>query len=133
MTAVHSTEANGGNGDLEATAIMLFEGENGTAASVSADYLRPSAAPTHDDDRIRIVGEKGILEVRGGQVYLISQNGERTLENTPPKYELFEEFAMSVCGEGECRVTAKETFDTTYIALVARQSADSGRKIGIDI
>ena len=40
---------------------------------------------------------------------------------------------MSVCGEGECRVTAKETFDTTYIALVARQSADSGRKIGIDI
>jgi len=133
VTALHSTASNGSNGDLEATALMLFEGKNGAAASVSADYLRPSAAPTHDDDRIRIVGENGILEVRGGKVYLLSQNGESLIENAPPKYELFEEFAMSVCGDCECRVTAKETFDTTFVALIARQSADDGRKIGICI
>ncbi|MBO4428624.1 MAG: Gfo/Idh/MocA family oxidoreductase [Clostridia bacterium] len=133
VTAAHSTVANGGNGDLEATALMMFEGENGALASVSADYLRPSAAPTHDDDRIRIVGTKGILEVRGGNVYLISDKGEQTLENIAPARELFEEFALEISGEGTCRVTAKETFDATYIALLARQSADLGRKTGIEL
>lgn len=131
VTAAHSRVANGNNGDLEATAMILFEGENGAMASVSADYLRPKDAPTHDDDRIRVVGTKGILEVRGGKVHLISDGGERVLENVQPEHELFEEFALDISGEGTCRVTAEETLNVTEIALIARQSADEGRKIGI--
>lgn len=131
VTASHSRVSNGGNGDLEATALMMFEGENGKIASVSADYLRPSAAPTHDDDRIRVVGTKGIVEVRQGKVYLLSDGGEEVLENTLPEHQLFEEFALEISGEGVCRVSAKETFDVTEIALIARQSADDKRKIGI--
>lgn len=133
VTAAHSRVANGNNGDLEVTALALFEGENGAMASVSADYLRPKDAPTHDDDRIRVVGTKGILEVRGGKVYLISEGGERVLENVSPEHELFEEFALEISGEGTCRVGANETFDVTEIALIARQSADEGRKIGIGL
>ena len=131
VTAAHSRVANGNNGDLEATALILFEGENGAIASVSADYLRPKDAPTHDDDRIRVVGTKGILEVRGGKVHLISDGGERVLENVQHEHELFEEFALDISGEGTCRVTAEETLNVTEIALIARQSADEGRKIGI--
>lgn len=133
VTAAHSREFNGGNGDLEATALMLFEGDDGALASVSADYLRPKDAPTHDDDRLRVVGTKGILEVRGGKVYLISDGGERIIENVEPERALFEEFALEISGEGKCRVTAEETLDVTEIALIARQSADEGRKIGIGL
>ena len=133
VTAAHSRVANGNNGDLEVTAIALFEGENGAVASVSADYLRPKDAPTHDDDRIRVVGTRGILEVRGGRVYLISDGGERMIENVSPERELFEEFALEISGEGTCRVSAEETLDVTEIALIARQSADEGRKIGIKL
>jgi len=133
VTAAHSRVANGGNGDLESTALMIFEGKNGALASVSADYLRPKDAPTHDDDRLRVVGTKGILEVRGGKVYLISDGGESIVENVAPERALFEEFALEISGEGKCRVTAKETLDVTEIALIARQSADEGRKIGIGL
>lgn len=133
VTASHSRVANGGNGDLEATALAMFEGENGALASVSADYLRPKDAPTHDDDRLRIVGTKGILEVRGGKVCLISDGGERIIENVAPERALFEEFALEISGEGVCRVSAEETFNVTEIALIARQSADEGRKIGIGL
>ena len=131
VTASHSRVANGNNGDLEATALALFEGKNGAMASVSADYLRPSAAPTHDDDRLRVVGTKVIIEVRGGKVYLISGGGESIIENVAPERALFEEFALEISGEGKCRVSAEETLNVTEIALIARQSADEGRKIGI--
>ncbi|MBQ0125633.1 MAG: Gfo/Idh/MocA family oxidoreductase [Clostridiales bacterium] len=99
VTATHSRVGNGGNGDLEATAAMLFECGDGRAATVTADYLRPSAAPTHDDDRIRIAGTRGIIEVRGGKVYLLSDGGEEILPNAAPERELFEEFAFEICGD----------------------------------
>lgn len=132
VTASHSTVANGGNGDLEATALMLFEGENGTMATVSADYLRPSCAKTHDDDRIRIVGTRGIIEICGGKLTSIPENiGGGTEKDI--KKSIFYEFIQEILGEGECRASAKEAFDVTRIALTARESADSGRKIGITL
>jgi len=36
---------------------------NGGSAVFNLDYLRPAAAPTHGDDRLRIAGSKGVLEV----------------------------------------------------------------------
>ena len=133
VTATHSSYANGGNGNLEATAALMFEGKGGTAATVTADYLRPSAAPTHDDDRLRAAGAKGVIEVRGGKVYVIDGEGERVIENVRPEHDIFEEFALEISGEGVCRSGAKELFDVTEIALIARESADEGRKIGICI
>ena len=133
VTAAHSTVANGGNGSLEASAAMMFEGRGGTAATVTADYLRPNAAPSHDDDRLRVAGTKGIIEVRGGRVYVIDEKGERELQTFPPEHDIFEEFALDVQGAGACRSDAKELFDVTEIALISRQSADEGRKIGISL
>lgn len=131
VSATHSTVANGGNGDLEASSAMMFEGNGGAAATVTADYLRPSAAPTHDDDRLRVAGTRGIIEVHGGKCFVIDGGGERVIENVIPKHDLFEEFALEISGDGVCRSGADELFDVTEIALIARESADQGRKIGI--
>ena len=38
---------------------------------MTIDYLRPNNAPTHDDDRLRVVGTKGIIEVINNKVLLI--------------------------------------------------------------
>ena len=35
---------------------------NGGVASVTLDYLRPAAAPTHGDERLRIAGTRGVIE-----------------------------------------------------------------------
>ena len=72
-TAYGSTAHNAGNGDMEASTLTLFGCEGGKMASVTADVLRPAAAPSHGDDRIRLVGSEGILEVRGGAVTVIDK------------------------------------------------------------
>lgn len=40
--------------------------DNGGTAIVHADFGRPPAAPSHGDDRLRVVGSAGVVEVRDG-------------------------------------------------------------------
>lgn len=50
----------------------------GAHAVVHADYLRPASAPTHGDDRIRVVGSRGQVEVRDGMCTLITADSGPT-------------------------------------------------------
>ncbi len=131
VTAYGSTAHNAGNGSMEASTLCLFACEGGRMASVSADVMRPKAAPTHDDDRLRLVGSKGILEVRGRRVYVIDEDGERELSLVQSETALFEEMALELMGKGKCRVSAEDAFSATRTALVARGSEDSGKTLAI--
>lgn len=51
--ASHSALCNSGFGELEVSSQLMMTMENEVSAQVSADYLRPSNAPTHGDDRVR--------------------------------------------------------------------------------
>ena len=130
-TALGNTACNAGNGTMEASTMCLFACENGKMASVSADVMRPAAAPTHDDDRLRVVGSEGVLEVRGGKVFVIDGNGERELNIVQPERELFEEMILEMRGGPKCRVSAEDSFFATRVALAARDSQDSGRIVPI--
>ena len=99
-SACSSTAHNAGNGTMEASTLCLFACEGGKMASVSADVLRPAGAPTHGDDRLRLVGSAGILEVRGGQVTVIDAEGERQLPLVHTETELFEELILEIKGKG---------------------------------
>ena len=129
--ALGNTAYNAGNGTMEASALCQFACENGKMASVSADVLRPANAPTHDDDRLRLVGSKGILEVRGGRVFVIDEDGERELPLMETETELFEEFVLEMQGRGKCRVSAEDSFLATRVALSARESQDTGKIVPI--
>ena len=131
VTAYGSTACNAGNGTMEASTLCLFDCEGGRMASVSADVMRPSSAPTHDDDRLRLVGSGGILEVRGGHVYVIDGKGERELSPVHTEKELFEEFMLEILGDGKCRVSAEDAFSATRTALAARESQDTGKTVRI--
>ncbi len=131
-TALGNTACNAGNGTMEASTMCLFACENGKMASVSADVMRPATAPTHDDDRLRVVGSEGILEVRGGKVIVIDNEGQRLLNIVQTERELFEEMILEMRGGPKCRVSAEDSFFATRVALAARASQDSGRIVPIE-
>ena len=113
-------------GSPEMTALCQFELEDGAMASVNLDYYRPAGAPTHDDDRIRCVGTRGVIEVIGDCVTLTNGDGTREMTFTEAP-ELLTEF---LCG-GEV-LCAEEIFYLTRVALVARDAADCGKKLKIE-
>ncbi|MGM9536914.1 MAG: Gfo/Idh/MocA family protein [Candidatus Onthomonas sp.] len=125
--ACHSAVGNGGYGDLEATAQIMLTLAGGVSAQVSADYLRPMHAPTHGDDRIRVAGTAGVLEVREEQVWLINEthDGSRPepLRETPL---IFEDFIHTIEGRGLGLLNTEESFADSRLALLARESADTG-------
>ena len=130
-TACGNTACNAGNGTMEASTLSLFACEGGKMASVSADVMRPAKAPTHDDDRLRLVGSKGVLEVRFGKVFVIDEEGERELPLVETEKELFEEFVLEIEGKAKCRVSAEDAFFATRVALAARESQDTGKNVAV--
>ncbi|KAF2958424.1 oxidoreductase [Thermotoga sp. Ku-13t] len=123
---LHSRMANKNHGELEATGACLFELEQEVIATLTVDYLRPPGAETHDDDRLRIVGTEGILEVRDQSVLLTDEDGTRVVQNQEQGY-IFKDFLNHVLGRGRCMVTAEQSIYATYIALKAREAADERR------
>jgi predicted dehydrogenase len=128
--ASHSTLGNQDHGELEATGLCHFTMSNEVFASASIDYLRPAAAPSHDDDRLRIAGTEGVIEVRNGCVYLINgkQNGVQELPLMPAE-QIFADFVRQVEQGVPCRVSAEDSFIVTEACLKARQSADERRPV----
>jgi len=114
VSASHSNAFNSGNGDMEVTAAAVYEMTNGIIAAFNADMLRPVSAPTHGDDRVRIIGTDGVLESINGRVTL---NGSE-IPLSPAK-NIFDEFL-----NGNAELTAVDLFDSTYAALLTRESAD---------
>ncbi|PUU95276.1 MAG: oxidoreductase domain-containing protein [Halanaerobium sp.] len=128
--ASHSTTANQNHGELEVSALCHFDFEDQVFGSVNIDYLRPQNATSHDDDRIRIAGDKGVIEVLKEKVYLINDEveGNRELPLVKKK-EIFADFLDWVKGNCECLITAEESFRVTEAALQARRSADQNKLI----
>lgn len=132
--AHHSAMANQGYKDLEVTAQLMMTMENEVSAQVSADYLRPANAATHGDDRVRVVGTRGIIEVRDEQVYLINPYNDGSapvpLQQSPM---IFEDFIAALEGHGSGMLNLSESLEDSRLALLARDSADFHRTISLSV
>ena len=111
--------------DPEMAALCQFEMEGGVIGAMNLDFYRPKSAPTHGDDRIRCVGTRGVIEVRGGKIYLTNEEGDTVLTPTEAP-ELLAEFL-----DGGESIPPEEIFDLTRVALVARDAADGQTAITI--
>lgn len=93
VNAMHSYLHNGGHGTMEATSVMQFSLSGETCACIHADLLRPQNAPSHGDDRIRVAGTEGVLEVRDNKVWLINAGNDGTvpvpLDTCEPMFDHF--------------------------------------------
>ena len=85
-----------------------------------------TVADGHGDDRIRVVGTEGILEVCQGEILLLDGEGERAI-TPPPTRSLWERFIA-----GEEPIPAEEILYLTRVALLARKAADTGKEIQIE-
>lgn len=128
--ATHTTRENRDNGDMEMTALCHFTFTNDVYGGCHIDYLRPQAAETHGDDRIRVAGTEGVVEVRHDQATLINgaAEGTQTLEPAAERH-VFLDFVEHVRNGTPCRITAQDAFSMTRACLLARQSADTGEII----
>lgn len=112
--------------NTDKSALCQYELEGGIIASVNTDFYRPLSASTHDDDRVRIVGESGILEVREGRVRLINEQGTTEIPSIPVPNPL-KDFL-----NGSFSPTPEEIFHITRTALCSRLAAQEKNKIQIN-
>lgn len=130
VMAHHSARDNNDLGSLEMTGLCHFCLTNEVFASVNIDYLRPDNALTHGDDRIRVAGTKGVIEVINERAYLINhqKKGIQELElmDSPG---IFTDFVKQIKGEGTCLVSAEDSFIVTEASLRAREAADKQKLV----
>lgn len=133
ISSFQSRLDNRGNGTMEMTALCMMQLEDGILAHVNTDYYRPDGAPTHGDDRLRIVGTEGILEVRDSQVYLTDadHDGQTPLPLQSPPRLLFEDFVHTMQGGTGSLITPQDSLYSTFVALKAQEAADLGRILTI--
>ncbi len=131
VSACHTTRGNGGHGEMESSGSCLFRLANSGSASLVFDYFRPGSAPTHGEDRLRIAGDKGVLEVAGGEAMLFPKDGApRRLEKEPP-LALFQEFVRHLEEGTPLRLTAADAFEISELALRCREAADTRTMIAM--
>ncbi len=126
--AAHSAAHNRDHGELEVSAACHVTLEEDVFASVGIDYLRPEAAPSHGDDRVRIAGSEGVIEVLGGEVVLTRAGGdgdERLAAECDR--QIFPDFVAAAAGKLQPLLGPEDAIEMTQACLLARESADSGR------
>lgn len=117
---------------MEDHCAAMFRLSNGGTAMVHADFLRPAAAASHADDRLRITGEHGVLEIRNGFCTLTThtqaeQDITDTIQPAPVHRELLDAIAQ---GGSDLYNTAASLSAATAI-LAARDAADEQRIVAI--
>ncbi len=128
--ASHSSKYNKNHNQLEISALCHFVLDKEIFASVNIDFLRPGSASGHGDDRIRVAGTKGVIEVINNKVLLINDqyNGVQKLSSNIDR-QIFDDFVAQIRGEGECLIGAEDSLYNTEACLKARLSADDSRLI----
>jgi predicted dehydrogenase len=109
---------------MEDHCTALFELENAATAIVHADYLRPPAAPTHGDDRLRIVGTNGVVEVRGGRCIFIGSQGEKDMTESVHPKPIHLELLDAIRSESSDLYSTESSLELAAVLLHARDAAD---------
>lgn len=118
-------------GTMEDHLAVLMELDNGATAVVHADFLRPAAAASHGDDRIRIAGSNGLLEVRGERCLLMTQDQVETdLTNLADARPLHIELLAGLQGQSQWFST-ELSLATAEVLLHARDAVDAEKWISI--
>ena len=128
VSARHSNFSHSGRPDCEDGCMAVFELGSGAFASASVDLLRPEAAPTHGDDRIRIAGTAGVIEAcsNAGVVRLINKDGESIIKPDTESAVFYRELLSQQVDGTFPMVGAEDGFLLTRASLAARDSADQG-------
>jgi len=131
VTAMQSNQCHPDYPGTEDNVGILLKLSNGGTAVVTLDYLRPEAAEGHGDDRLRVIGDHGVVEMRGGKVELTTRN--QPVRELPllPSRSIFADFVAYLRGQGQHVIGPGEAIAVSRICLLARQAADEQRLLMI--
>ena len=134
VSGFHSNLTHPDYAGVQDNAVISLELDGGATAAVTMDFLRPSGAPTHGDDRLRIAGSEGIVETMDpdGRVRLLrKQKAPRELEPEAPPASLFADLVSELRGEGTHLIGPSDAIEVTRVCIVATQAAETGRVLSI--
>lgn len=136
----HVAAFHGNNGtpylkETEDQASLLLRFANGATATARLDYLRPSTAPTHGDDRIRFAGSSGIIEASQHyrDISLIAANEPPREIEAEPTENFFVEFVRSLQSDKPMRIPAEDCLYMTDVLLRARDAADRRQMVELPV
>jgi predicted dehydrogenase len=129
--AFHSHNGMTGYGEMENNTAVIFQMDNHGTANLRLDYLRPAAAPTHGDDRLRIAGTRGVVEYQAstGLILLKANDKPKTITDLPAGKRLFVDFLEALYNGGNHALSSEAIFRVNEIVLKAREAADHGQVV----
>lgn len=112
-------------GDAENSTGTLFTLDNGGAATLHMDFLRPGSAPSHGDDRLRLAGTRGVAEYQAATGVTVISDGRppRTITDLPPARSLFTEVLESIYSGKAAPVSLSDVYRVSEIVIRAREAA----------
>lgn len=118
-------------GDMEDSACVALQLDNGGTAALRLDYCRPAAAPTHGDDRLRLAGSQGVIEALacGAEVTLITATEGPQALTLPEAPGQFANFVGAILGDQTCEVPADDCYRITEVVLKIRDAARRGEMV----
>ena len=113
-------------GSMEEYVAALFELEGGGTGIVHADYYRPDKTPTHGDDRLRVAGTRGVVEVRAGRCTLLGDDGvEQDITDAVQARPMHAELIAAIRGETTDLFGTAASLEMAEVLLCAREAADT--------
>jgi predicted dehydrogenase len=133
VTALQAVKGHPGYPECEDCGAALFGMANGGQGALTFDYFRPRKATSHGDDRLRVVGTKGIVEVRLTNKPFCELMTDDSLPAQLPLPEsevnMFVGFVESLRTGKPHVLTSDDALRATEVAIKARDSADTRKTI----
>lgn len=120
-------------GDMENTTGTVFRMDNGGVATLHMDYYRPETAPTHGDDRLRLAGEKGVVEYMAatGVTLISSSTKPKVLTELPPPGSVFVDFLNHVYNGRPETLSLADIFRNCEIIIGAQEAAEKRQIVAL--
>jgi predicted dehydrogenase len=121
-----------GMGEMDAVVASVFKLDNGGVATLHLDYLRPLKAPSHGDDRLRLVGSKGIVEYQGGAVTVMTNDkAPAPIDPLPQPRSLFVDFLEATYNGKPPGLPLADIYRASELALAAERAASENRALAV--
>jgi predicted dehydrogenase len=120
-------------GDMEVATACVLRMDNGGMATLRVDYLRPETAPSHEDDRTRLAGTKGIAEYQAstGVTLMTTDAKPRVITELPERGSLFIDYLNATYNGKAPSITKPEIYRICEITLAAEEAANKGAMVHI--
>lgn len=129
--AFHNNVGNPYLKEMENSASMVLLANNGATVSARLDYCRPETASSHGDDRIRLTGTEGVIEVMHGVIRVITSRDEEYVLPHAKSVMQFVNMVEAIEGREELLVPAEDAYRITEIVLKLRNAADQHEMVDL--